>query len=170
MKHFFKFCFPKVLFLLFVTSAGIRPAAIVPAAMATEELAALAVMIFAAISQVLGQYRQPNRGKDVALLVSLPETSAPIQSIPVVGKSDEEVVAKVTQAITTAIGIKHNLSRVDQNQLNSQLRSQKLRLINTIADNRSWGQVQHRLIVHRATIGSIKSSNRKKRDISKSSS
>ena len=63
---------------------GIRPAAIVPAAMATEELTALAMISFAAINQVLAQYRQPNKSENEMLLVNIPETSVPIQSIPVV--------------------------------------------------------------------------------------
>jgi len=124
---------------LLVTNTEIRPAAIVPAAIATEELAALVVMNFAAINQVLAQYRQPNRGEDKTLLVNVPETSVPIQKISVIGKSDEEVVAEVTQAVATAIGIKHNFPKADQNKLDSQLRSQKLRLINTLEHDRSWG-------------------------------
>jgi len=127
MKHLFKFCLSKFLFLLLMTNTGMRPAAIVPAAMATEELAALAVMSFAAISQVLAQYRQPNRSENETLLVNVPEISVPMRKISVTGKSDEEVVAKVTQAVTIAIAVRHNLSRVDQSKLDSQLRLQKLR-------------------------------------------
>ncbi len=41
MKLFFRFCIPKILFFLLVTHTEIRPAAMVTAAMATEELAAL---------------------------------------------------------------------------------------------------------------------------------
>ena len=71
MKIFFKFCISKILFFLLIAHTGVRPAAIVPAAMATEELTALAMMSFAAISQVLAQYRQPDKNEDEMLLVNI---------------------------------------------------------------------------------------------------
>ncbi len=100
--------------------------------MATEELAVLAVISFAAISQVLAQYSQSNKGEDAMLLVNVPEAGESTQSITVTGKSDKEVVAEVTQVVTVAIDMGHNLSRVDQNRLDNQLRLQKLGFIKTI--------------------------------------
>ncbi len=98
------------------------------------------------------------------MLVNVPEISIPTQSISVAEKSDEEVIAEITQVVTTAIGMKHNLSTVDQNKLDNQLRSQKLGFIKTIADNRSCGRAQHRFNRYRATMDQIKSSARISRD------
>ena len=84
--------------------------------MATEELATLAVMNFTAINQVLVQYRPSSKSEDEILLINVPEKSIPIQGITVAGKLDEEVVTEVTQVVTTAIEMKHNLSEVDQNK------------------------------------------------------
>ena len=165
MKPLFISYISKILFLLFVTNTEIQPAAMVTAAMATEELAALAVMGAATIHEMLVQYGQLNKGEDEVLLVNIPKTSIPTKSIPVTGKSNEEVVTEVTQAVTTAIGTKHNLSTADQNKLDNQLRSQKLGFINTIAHNRSWKQAQHRFIGHHATIGAIKNCNSQKGQI-----
>jgi len=92
-------------------------------------------------------YGQRDKIEDEVLLVDVPGTG-----VPIIEKSDEEVVAEVTQAAATAIGMEHNLSTVDQNKLDKQLRSQKLRFTNTIADSRSWGRAEHRFSLYRTTI------------------
>jgi len=147
---------------LLAANSEMQPAAMVPTLMATEELTVLVAMGAAAIHEMLVQYSQRDKNEDKISLVNIPRTSVPIQSISVAGKSDEEVVAEVTQAVTTAIETKCNLPTVDRNKLGKQLCSQKLRFINTIADNRNWERVQHRLIEHRAAMGAMKSSNRAK--------
>jgi len=149
---------------LLVTNTGIRPAAMVPTVIATEKLAVLAIVGIAAIHQVLARYGRRDKCKNKILPVNIPGTSISNQSIPVAGKSDEKIVATVTQAVTTAIGIKHNLSTVDQSKLDSQLCSQKLTFINTIADNRGWEQTQHRFNRYHATMDQIKNSARISRD------
>ena len=86
MKTLFKFCIPKILFLLLATNTGIRPAAMVPAVIATEELAALAIVGVAAIHRILDWYEQCSKSKYKILPVNVPEISTQIQSISVEGK------------------------------------------------------------------------------------
>jgi len=162
MKSLFKFCAPKSLFFLLVTNTGIRPAEIATAVIAAEELTVLVVMGTAAIHEMLVRYGQRDKIENEVLLVDVPGTGVPIESITVAGKSDEEVVAEVTQVVATAIGMEHDLSKVDQNKLDQKLRSQKLRFTNIIADSRSWGRAEHRFSSYRTAIDQIKSSNREK--------
>ena len=156
MKRLFKFCIPKILFLLLVTNIGIRPAALLPT-LAAEELARLVIMCTAAIHAGLVRYNQSDKDNNKIFPVNIPEESALTQSaltqsISVARKSDEEVVAELTQAVTTRIGMEYNLSPVNQKRLDNQLHLRKQMFINTMAHNRSRGGHQHKCIAHCGTI------------------
>ena len=164
MKHFFKFCIPKILFLLLVANTGIRPATILPT-LAAEELSKLGIMCAAAIHEMFVQYKQSDKDENEIFLVNAPEESAltqgaPIQKIAVIKKSDEEVLAKLIQAVTTSTSIKHKLSLVDKNKLYEGLCLQKKQFLNTLADNRSVGWAEQKFnAVHNTTIRSMKIAN-----------
>ncbi len=155
MKPFFKFCIPKILFLLLITNTGIRPAAILPT-LAAEELARLVIMCTAAIHAGLVRYNQSDKDNNKTFPINVSEESAltqsaPIQIILVAKKSDSQVVAEVTQAVTKAFSMKHNLSVVDQKKLDKQLRSQKQTFINTMAGSRNWERTQNSFNTVRST-------------------
>ncbi len=58
MKRLFKFCIPKILFLLLITNTGIRPAAVIPlAAIGVGELVAVTAVGTFAIYEILDRYR-----------------------------------------------------------------------------------------------------------------
>jgi len=90
MKSFFKFCIPKILFLLLVTNSEMQPAAMVPTLMATEELTVLAAMGAAAIYEMLIQYSQRDKSEDEILPANIPGVNFSIQSVPDYVANDQE--------------------------------------------------------------------------------
>lgn len=171
MKSFFKFCIPKILFLLLVTNTGIRPVApfaIVPV-IAAEELAVLVGTGTFAIGLAFAQFmsNKDNNKHNEPLSVNMPGESVPIQIVTVAGKSDDQVVAELTQAVTRGLSKQNNLSEADQKELYKGLCLQKSTFINTMTDNRSWGRTEgeQKVIALRSpsgTIGSTQSDNREK--------
>ena len=159
MKRLFKFCIPKILFLLLVTNTGIRPAEVIVTAIAAEELLALVTMGTAVIGTVLTQFMS---NKNKTLSIGIPGESVPIQITSVVGRSDEEVAAAVTQATTRAISRKYNLSEADQKKLYEKLCLSKEQFANRATQSRTLDRAEHNVITYRSPagiIGSIKNDN-----------
>ena len=117
MKSFFKFCIPKILFLLLITNTGIRPAAaIVPVAIGTGGVEILVAAGAFVIREVLVQYRS-DKSKNKPLRITFPGERIPIQIVEITGKSDDQVVVEVTQATARALSKQNNLSEADQKEL-----------------------------------------------------
>ena len=160
MKPFFKFCIPKILFLLLITNTGIRPASVmVPVVIGTGGVEILVAAGAFVIHEVLTQYRL-DKSKNKPLRITFPGERIPIQIVEVEGKSNKEVVAEVTQATARALSIQNELSEVDQKKLYKKLCLQKEQLANTMVDNRSVRRIEQQSIVHRFMIKSFQIENK----------